>query len=434
MTAELLDKIERTSVTNMLTYCNNKTNIWLSLPNERRRYAYLKDYLKQDHSTYYLGICLVARIPTEENLKFVDTLYNHHIPQVHANRTCAKLRTVNTTVSVYQLSRECSEAKGIVTTPINMKEYNPVLVAIPEAIVNPAGTVLKDSLVFGYMSACRSEGNPYFDPPVDLGPLKFENRSTLETHSKVFVISQMWGENPFHALVENMPRLAFHLEQILMDKDVKVHVRSKNAVTINYLRLLGITEDRTVSGFLFGTTVYLPETSLHCGRAGPEQLNDLRNKLRGGYELQYGNNRNSSKLNGVLVRRKGSRSFKNFDDVQQTIGQILPEVEFQLYDDANLPGWNQTFHMWYHADVVIAPHGAGLSNLVLCKTDTVVVEFITQDINLCFMQMSTDLSFKYRTMMPEKSSHYYPMFVELDDLTNILLEVRGDLGLNITSQ
>ncbi|KAI3657764.1 hypothetical protein MP638_001029 [Amoeboaphelidium occidentale] len=431
MTPELHEKLEYAAPGKMLEHCENRINIWLPSSKDYQRFAYLKDIVSyRDPSVEGgVGTCLVARRRDVDSSTRQNVMKQLYIPRVHGTRACEKLHNFQKVNPTYQLSIECSETEDIIEPEVKIEVYNPFLITVNDAIINQVGTVIKGMSVIGLISPCAAAYNDKFDPPVKLGPLKFRNVSMLTEHDKVFVVSQIWGDNHYHALVEDLPRIAFHIDELLSMSDVKIHVTQGTQAMLNYLNLLGFPKERIIQGPVNASTVFLPETSLRCGRAGAEQLSELRRRLRLGYAERFGQTTDNAKnkLQGVIVKRKSARSIKNFEGFQKLVERYFPEVEFHLYDDKNLPTWNETFRMWYNADIVIAPHGAGLSNSVLCKEGTVIIEFITQDTNLCFMQMSLDLNFKYHTMLPEVSSHGGPMIVELDELEFLLMEIRNDM-------
>ena len=56
------------------------------------------------------------------------------------------------------------------------------------------------------------------------------------------------------------------------------------------------------------------------------------------------------------------------------------------------------------AAVVIAPHGAGLANTVVCAPGTLIVEFFpAHEANICFMAMAAKLGLRYRSIVGEAS-------------------------------
>jgi len=76
----------------------------------------------------------------------------------------------------------------------------------------------------------------------------------------------------------------------------------------------------------------------------------------------------------LLHRRRGKRSIANFDEM---VAALAPEgFEVIVAEKLTVAEQIETFAS---AECVIAPHGAGLSNLVFCRPGTRVIEIISAD-------------------------------------------------------
>lgn len=51
--------------------------------------------------------------------------------------------------------------------------------------------------------------------------------------------------------------------------------------------------------------------------------------------------------------------------------------------------------MFYESSIVIGAHEAGLSNLIACRPNTIVVEITVNNNKKCFQSLSQQLSLKY---------------------------------------
>jgi hypothetical protein len=89
----------------------------------------------------------------------------------------------------------------------------------------------------------------------------------------------------------------------------------------------------------------------------------------------------------VLIERSGSRNIPNFGTLRDAL-KALP-ITLRVFG-AN-DGGTQADHLrlFASADVIVAPHGAGLTNSVAAWPSTVVVEFIPESglSNLVYMQV-----------------------------------------------
>lgn len=71
------------------------------------------------------------------------------------------------------------------------------------------------------------------------------------------------------------------------------------------------------------------------------------------------------------------------------------------------------------AKVVIAPHGAGLSNIVFCQKATIIEIFSPSYVNLCFWNIANMVGNKYYYLLGQDTNGYVPHVVWRDFKVNI---------------
>jgi len=111
------------------------------------------------------------------------------------------------------------------------------------------------------------------DPQLDLfnTTLCRDNyKGPIERHSKVFVITAAWDHNYHHFMVDSLSRLVRHLDFLIENPDVKIHIRrydqyakEERASTglklrDNLIELLGLDPKRFISGVVLADEVFLP--------------------------------------------------------------------------------------------------------------------------------------------------------------------------------
>ena len=106
-----------------------------------------------------------------------------------------------------------------------------------------------------------------------------------------------------------------------------------------------------------------------------------------------------------MVRRRTKRDLENHDELFQSLQSALPEEHFVLFDEEQLPspGLDQ-WDVFANAKVVVAPHGAGLSNLLAAPNDAIVVEFLGEgrDFNMCFWSLALALGLEYHPLTMDR--------------------------------
>ena len=96
----------------------------------------------------------------------------------------------------------------------------------------------------------------------------------------------------------------------------------------------------------------------------------------------------------LLQRRHGKRSMVNFDE----LADALRPQGFEVMAAEKLTFAEQI--KWFAmAECVVAPHGAGLANLVFCRPGTRVVEILSEDyLSRLYADISTDCRLNYQAL------------------------------------
>jgi len=94
-----------------------------------------------------------------------------------------------------------------------------------------------------------------------------------------------------------------------------------------------------------------------------------------------------------------------------------------------MPLINQ-LQLFRQATVVIAPHGAGLANLLASRPGTGVLEFLTErDMNLCNMFAALKLGLFYHPLVVRGSSHGGLFHVDVHEALDTLRALLNSVSL-----
>jgi hypothetical protein len=254
---------------------------------------------------------------------------------------------------------------------------------------------------------------------------------------EVFVISQYWGEGFYHSTAEDIPRMALYLEFLRVNTHIKIHAISYNLIK-NMLKLFGINhKSRVVGGTVRADIVYLPRGG-GCGgsRACYLSLQVMASAFRNppndvigptsdspskqavdantppysvkAKDVKHISSAKNQLTNIVLIRRRSKRYLSNHDDVYDLLQKIAKDFGLQVivFGDRPLPAFNKTLSMYQNAVAVVAPHGAGLSNIVFAPPGTTVIEVLVKhSVNLCYMTLSYYLGHRYHGMLSKSNSN-----------------------------
>lgn len=268
---------------------------------------------------------------------------------------------------------------------------------------------LHDSLVISKSSIdnfVRTADNYYIAPqgcPMREPPINFAQFDSLHGSSHIdsaCILLHSWP-GYFHVMFEGffvVSGCRFLLES---DKEAKVIIGSPDsAAFIKMLSLVGINADRIV--VLSGQTpitvkkLYYP-SSVFCGNISPGLPLNTR-------EWIIETNRAQKIYPNFIViidrrvqRRNGcDRCLDNTDEMVSAVKLAVSEYEVVVFEP---PGKDQpmkpTVDLFSNAAFIIAPHGAGLSNMIFAPKTASVLEIHNGDGNLCFASLARSLEIRY---------------------------------------
>lgn len=99
----------------------------------------------------------------------------------------------------------------------------------------------------------------------------------------------------------------------------------------------------------------------------------------------------------IYIKRKTGRTIIN----ETQVIEILKKYNFEIVSPENMTVAEQAF-LYSEAAFVIAPHGAGLTNLVFCEPGTKVIDMFSPEwVNPCYWILSCQLGLKYSYLIGE---------------------------------
>ena len=210
-------------------------------------------------------------------------------------------------------------------------------------------------------------------------------------YDDVFVVTQYWADQFFHKSIESLPRIAPYVQFLLNNPTVKIHVAENHGYTAKSLQKIGITAGRLITGVSRALFLYLPQ-STPCGFPIPQLLQPMSLLYQESMQKTHRNNI-------ILIQRTGLRRFTEAQHIHNLMSNIAQEYhfEFHLFSDNPTPSLDTTMHLFYNAVLVVAPHGAGLSNLVYSRPGVYVIEGVCNPphVNMCYQWTAHILGHRY---------------------------------------
>ena len=109
----------------------------------------------------------------------------------------------------------------------------------------------------------------------------------------------------------------------------------------------------------------------------------------------------------VLIKRSKKRSFLYHDAILEMIQRHAKVFNMivSVFGDDPVPSLKETIRMFSQAAIVVAPHGAGESNLIFSKPGTVLIEGLCWDrtrYNFCYRNFAQSIGLIYHGLIFSK--------------------------------
>jgi len=244
------------------------------------------------------------------------------------------------------------------------------LATLPHArVVGPNGTVItSDNLLLGDLSQdwfFKPEQHPLF--------YRFKLPPVKKLSGKIVNLARLSGWNYAHWVVETLPRWDL-LRQAGIDwREADGFIFNGPGVGFQSesLDLLGVPTEKRIflnsQSHIECEQLIAPSLSGISGQPTPWVVEYLRNKVAAG-----------AKKPGSPARLYISRSKAKFRNVvnEAEVRGVLAQHGFTAIYCEEL-AFREQVSLFAGAEAVVAPHGAGLSNLVFCPRGTKVIEFFS---------------------------------------------------------
>jgi capsular polysaccharide biosynthesis protein len=194
-----------------------------------------------------------------------------------------------------------------------------------------------------------------------------------------FLLTNIMGYNYFHFLIDSFPRILDFRLIMKTYPDLKLLLNHKTSFAESYLELLGIPKNRIewlnsnswVEKLFFSNYKHVPSNpKMDWTRFVYDKmaLLNLSSILIRKSQKMAGKSQFPRRI--FISRRKaGTRTVVNEKDVIE----FLSKFNFKPVCLEELEAWQQV-HMIANADFIVAPHGAGLANLIYAD-NAVILEF-----------------------------------------------------------
>ena len=260
------------------------------------------------------------------------------------------------------------------------------------------------------------------DPDLAYQPPEFDPNNVYE---EVFVITQYFGTDYYHKMMEDFPRLAQALPFLRQYPKIRIHMLGRDNHTDALFRALHLNPDRIITGIVHAKLVYLPR-SAPCGKMRIPEGQLLSHEYRKYIENNLAGDKNWNSV--ILIKRttKRGRHFSQQKEIENVVQKLTSKygLRYELFTDNPVPSPDQTMLMFYRARVIIAPHGAGLSNMMFSRPGTYIIEGVSDFpyTVTCYIFSAYHLGHIYYGL-PSKGGFPENITVDWQDIATILEKV-----------
>jgi len=235
---------------------------------------------------------------------------------------------------------------------------------------------------------------------------------------RVFVLTNQGYSNYYHWLFDVLPKLAL-LEAAGEHPDAFCSVTTQGFQQ-DSLEMLGIPLSKIYA--LNSRSHFLPDVVMAASPPGRDgEISSftcafLRDRLAGSLLSLKGERQRI-----VIVRdTPGQRSWLNFPDCKP----MLLDLNF-IFIKLERLSLSAQISLFASAEVVVAPHGAGLSNIVFCPKDTLILElFSPRYINTCYWKLACACGLSYSYLIGQ---------CDRDSATSDPHRISADISVSIAS-
>ena len=315
-------------------------------------------------------------------------------------------------------SKACVEAsQRAVPLEPDLRSFHeyPFLITARRAVVSRGGQMALPCGYVGLLASCEAWGWGLMNVTASIpraapqlcrdsddtggGPTR-ENNCPFPMHDRVFVVTSYDDTQIGQFIQEALPKLVYHLDFIRANPDIKLHYGfsklldqlPKFVLPHLVFQWLGLS-DRLINGTVYAKTVYMPREG-GCQDVSYNAWEFLTTREVFLTQAGVDQDSNSRQRSIVVIRRSASPYTKNQGDYRQRrwpkkelelmleqLKVLFPQHRVDVYSDIDrdlMSCRDCQIKMFADADVVIAAHGAGLTNTMFMRPGGIVIEVVSR--------------------------------------------------------
>lgn len=209
---------------------------------------------------------------------------------------------------------------------------------------------------------------------------------------RYFNLSLLWWRNYYHWICDVLPRL----QGITWADDIRFIVPENIAEwQVKTLRILGLNPDRFE--YFGGRRPVRVNKLLHVppvimtGNVERCSITAVRDSIV--VALNRGGPVVSRRRRRIYVSRRNAAMRRIVNEAE--LMPLLIRLGFEILETENL-SFQEQVQIFYEAEIIVGPHGAGLTNMLWCSTPAVCLElFEPSAVRICYWSLAKALQHRY---------------------------------------
>ncbi|HEX8549907.1 MAG TPA: glycosyltransferase family 61 protein [Cytophagaceae bacterium] len=256
--------------------------------------------------------------------------------------------------------------------------------------------------------------------------IKFKLFYKSQKHLGIFIWTyDHWSTNYYHWMCETLPRILklaknFAQATVILPESFKNYSYIEKSLGILDINPLWITADASHSFQKLVTT----DTNPRWGNVIPELQIALKNELFSKLDIPA----DAPGIKKIYISRANA-SYRKITNEQSIIG-VLSKLGYEILYTEKLD-FEEQIRKFSKAKIIIALHGAGLTNLMFLPKEAFAVEIRHQDwtVNpLCFWRLANifDVKWQYLTFASLRHTNFSDLTIDLKAFESFINKFEDD--------
>jgi hypothetical protein len=226
-----------------------------------------------------------------------------------------------------------------------------------------------------------------------------------------FYIDNPWSPNFFHFLVELLPYI---IKLNILDTEIPFLISCNE----NYLDILNYIGIKNPVIPRYENCIYLVKEFIYMESNIQTSLDENINLV-----LEKFNNVKKvepDKKYGIIICRSKNRIILNFNQLELYLKNNYKNLEWIIITDDMRP--SNYISYFIHSKIIVAPHGAGLVNMMFCDKDVIIIEIMPKGfLNPCFLRLATQCGInRFHTIILNDNDNCNNMIVNIELFDNLV--------------